>query len=256
MPPISDENEYSAKDVQDVAGLSARQQNDWDSRDALPHEREGKEGWRRFSLRDLFVILVCAEMKRQFGISVERLKYVQRIMLQDGANHLKVAAELMAMFGGGVWLCTNFEDHFIVDSEFEFTNLWRMGAYGPSHDEGLVFLPLNGLVNRLLARLDEPIELKPHDGGHKLMHELRQIGKVRSAEEALVLDLVRSDEVDSVEVVSPDGDVDLIRTSHRKDPSADVMKLLESPFQQLTVTARTLCFPSEGPENCSGTTAP
>ena len=237
MSPVSDENEYSSRDVKEVAGLSSRQQNDWDERGALPHEREGDEGWRRFSLRDVFVIMVSAEMRRQYNIPVKRLKWMQDFMLQDGANHFKVAAELMAMFGGGVWLCTDFEECFIMDSEFEFTDIWRMGGFGPSMKRGLVFLPLNDLVNRLLATLEEPIVLEPHRRGHELMHELDQIGKP-SAEERLVLDLIRSDEVDSVQVVSPEGEVNLIRTIHRKDPSADLMELLDAPFQQLTVTKK------------------
>ncbi len=236
MAPVSDEHKYSARDVKDVAGLSARQQNDWDERGALPHERESEEGWRRFAVRDIFVIMVSAEMRRQYNIPVERLKWMQEVMLQDGANHFEVAVRMMATLGVGVWVCTDFEEVFIMDTELEFQDLWRSGFFGAEMENGLVFLPLNGLVNQLLSCRKEPIELEAHGLGHSILREASKVGRARSSAEMKVLELIRTDEVKNVEVTSVEGEVTLIRTSRRHDPASDIEALLkEDPFQKISV---------------------
>ena len=96
--------DYSPKNVHAVTGLTPRQLNDWDERGALPHERKGKEGWHRFSGRDIFALMVCSEFRRTLGIPVERLKFVREFMTQDGANHLSAAINLMGFLGVGVWI--------------------------------------------------------------------------------------------------------------------------------------------------------
>ena len=108
------ERVFSARDVQRASGLTARQLNDWDERGALPHDREGEIGWRRFSIREMFVLVVCAELRSKFGVSVERVKHVQKFMLQDGADHFAAAIRLMGVLGVALWLLTDFEGTFVM----------------------------------------------------------------------------------------------------------------------------------------------
>lgn len=234
-----DQRIFSSRDVQDAAGLSSRQQNDWDSRGALPHDRTGDEGWRRFSGRDLFVLMICAELRRSFGVPVERLKYVQDFMLQDGADHLGVAIEMMSSLGLGVWLLTDFEKTFIMDSELEFADLWSHGFFGGDREHAFALLKLNPLVNRLLSCLKDPIRLEAHGRGYEISKAAYLYGRTRTPEEAEVLEIIRSGDFERVEVTAPDGKVETIRTTARPGAAARLEDLLtEHEYQTLTVVKK------------------
>ncbi len=236
MAPGLDDRAYSSRDVQDAAGLTRRQQNDWDGRGLLPHDRDGEEGWRRYTPREIFILMVCSEIRRQYGTPVERLKWLQDFMLQDGAHHFRVAVEMMATLGVGVWLLTDFEDTFIMDSELEFADLWEMGFFGAASEKGYVLVPLNALVNRLLSCLKEPVELEAHGRGHEIMQQVRAMHQLLSREEAMVLEAVRSKDFESVTVELVDGEVEIIRTTSRQDPATQLRDLLVEPYQTLTLT--------------------
>ena len=221
-----------------MAGLSARQQNDWDNRGMLPHKRQGEEGWRRYTAREIFVLMVCAEIRRRYGTPVERLRWVQQFMLAEGANHLEAAMELIVTLGVGVWLCTDLEETFAMDSELEFVDMWRSGYFGAEREKAFVFVPVNGIVNRMLSHLEKPIELPPHGRGYEIMRMLDGIHRARSPEEVLVLDLIRREDIDTVEVISPSGHVETIRSTAKHDPAASIEQLLDQPYQQLTIVTR------------------
>ena len=238
MAPSLDDRDYSSRDVQDAAGLTPRQQNDWDSRGLLPHNREGEEGWRRFSPREIFALMVCSEIRRRCGTPVERLRWVQEFMLEDGANHFEAAVALMANLGVGVWLCTDLENFFVMDSELEFIDLWEHGVFGADSERAMILLPINPLANRLLSCLKEPIELEPHGQGYEILREMQAMHKARNPEELFILDLIRSKEVEKVEVVSPDGEIKTIRATNKVAPTTRLSALLDEPYQRLTVTKR------------------
>ena len=238
MSPGLDDRHYSSRDVRDSTGLSPRQQNDWDGRGLLPHERDGEEGWRRYTPREIFALMVCTEIRRQYGTRVERLKWVQQCMLEEGANHFEAAVHLMATLGVGVWLCTDLEETFVMDSELEFIDMWQHGDFGAERERAFVFLPINQIVNRLLACLKEPVELEAHGLGYQVMRSVESFHRARTPEEMLVLDLIRKEEVEKVEVVSPGGEVETIRTTTHHDSTADILQLLDEPYQRLTVVKK------------------
>ena len=70
---------FTASDVKAVGGISYRQLNDWDSKGALPTQRVGSSGWRKFDSRQLFVILICAEIRNKFGVSIEKLAWLPEL---------------------------------------------------------------------------------------------------------------------------------------------------------------------------------
>ena len=85
--------------------MTYRQLNDWDARGAIPGGRAGDAGWRKFSARDLFAMMVCSEIRRRVGVPVESLRYVMNCMVQnDGRNHLSAAIKLMRLNKHGVTL--------------------------------------------------------------------------------------------------------------------------------------------------------
>lgn len=232
----TDERVYSARDVLRASGLTARQLNDWDERGALPHDREGETGWRRFSIREIFVLMVCAELRTQFGVSVERVKFVQKFMLQDGADHFQAAIRLMGVLGLGVWLLTDFEGTFIMDSEMEFEQLWSMGYFGGDEPAAYALLKVNPLVNRLLGCMKEPILLPAHGRGYQIMNDPSYNIGLYSPEELEAIELIRSGNYESVEIVAPNGRIETLYATARVDPTADLNQIRrEHPFQTLTV---------------------
>lgn len=230
------ERVFSARDVQRASGLTARQLNDWDERGALPHDREGETGWRRFSIREIFVLMVCAELRSKFGVSVERVKFVQKLMLQDDADHFASAVQLMEILGVGVWLLTDFEHTFIMDSELELGELWSMGLFGTDKPAAFALLKMNPLVNRLLACMKEPEYLPTHGRGYDIMHDIRYNLGGYSPEELEAIQLIRSGDYESVEIVAPNGKIETLYATARVDPSVDLNQIRrEHPFQTLTV---------------------
>ena len=230
------ERVFSARDVQRASGLTARQLNDWDERGALPHDREGEIGWRRFSIREMFVLVVCAELRSKFGVSVERVKHVQKFMLQDGADHFAAAIRLMGVLGVAVWLLTDFEGTFVMDSELEFDQLWSMGYFGGDEPASYALLKVNPLVNRLLGCMKEPMFLPTHGRGYEIMHDIRYNLGVYSPEEFEAIELIRSGDYESVEIVAPSGKIETLYATARVDPTADLDEIRRKhPFQTLTV---------------------
>jgi hypothetical protein len=159
-------------------------------------------------------------------------------MLEEGANHFEAAVMLMANLGVGVWLCTDLETFFVMDSELEFIDLWEHGVFGADSERAMILLPINPLANRLLSCLKEPIELEPHGQGYEILREMQAMHKARNPEELFILDLIRSKEVEKVEVVSPDGEIKTIRATNKVAPTTRLSALLDEPYQRLTVTKR------------------
>lgn len=230
-----DDRTLSSGAVQRATDLTYRQINDWDGRGAMPHSRTSAKGWRRYSPRDVFSLIIAAELHRRFGIPVKKLRYVTSIMSQDGVNHLLYAVDLMSMLGVDMWLMTDFESVFVLDSELEFDDLSQYGVMGGVGGESFVMMKLTALVNRVLESLDhEPFE--PTDAGRNLSRELRGHANTKSESERRVLQAIRSGSFTKVEVMTRDGLVTTIRTSEKRDPEASLDELLrEHPYQTLTV---------------------
>jgi len=231
-----DEPTFSAREVQDAAGLSYRQINDWDSRGALPHERRSDRSWRRFTPKELFVLMVCAEIRRKFGVPVSRLRYVREVMEREGANHLLAAAGLMLSHGLGVWLLTDLERTFIMDSELGFIDLMNMGAFGGNQENAYVFVKVNPLVNQLLEKIPSIGQLEAHGRGYEILRELRDQATPKSRAEAFVLEMIRSPDVNRVEITLGNGEIKTLKTSTNHDVTEQLVSLLEEEeYQRLTV---------------------
>ena len=69
-------------------------------------------------------------------------------------NHLAAMVELMAL-GLHVFLLTDLEETFVMDSDLEFTDYMRLGFFHPESTRPYIFLPLNNIVNRLSGGDDE-----------------------------------------------------------------------------------------------------
>ncbi len=236
MNSAQDDKPFAAGDVRRMTGLSSRQLNDWDQRGALPHGRKSEAGWRKFSPRQIFALIVAAEVRKQFGVPVERLKWMTDFMTTEGANHLLVAAELISALGVNVWIATDLENTFIMDSDLEMQDLFRMGGFSRIH--GLIFIRVNPLVDRFLGEGEGAIRLPLHGRGYELLDQMAAAARLSPSEQH-VLGLIRGGEYEGIEIVLRDGDIKRIKRSKKQDVAAKVQDLIQSEdFQSIRIQVR------------------
>ena len=225
----------------ELTELSYRQLNDWEQRGLITKDSERGAGWRRFSPRDLFSLMICAEIRDHFGVPVERLRFVRDFMAQEGADHLQAACHLMATLGTEIWLITDLKHTFIMDSELEIHDMVEHGFLHANTPNAYIWIKVSPLVNRLLACLQEPVHLPSHGAGYRLLDELRQQFGARNTQEFEVLQLLRSGDYEKVEVMLADGAIRTIKTNAKLKEAEhkDLTELVrQHQYQTLTVTTR------------------
>lgn len=189
--------------------------------------------------------MVCAEIRKQFGVPLESLGYVRSFMLQKGADHFGTAVQLMDRLGVGVYLLTDLKKEFIMDSELEFTDLMTHGYFRPDRQQAYIFMSVNHLVNRLLACLKEPIHLELHGRGYEIMHLIRETTTASNQQEVQVLNLIRQRAHKRVVMHLKDGEViraDLEGQMSGEELQSREKKILEAlemgDYETVTVTMR------------------
>ena len=117
---------FTAGDVKHAAGLSYRQLNDWDAKGALPNCRKQEAGWRKFRVRELFVLMVCSEVRKRFCVPLERLAWLKSFMLQQRADHFQAALRMM-QHGLAVFIFTDLEQSFDMEADFAVADMLELG---------------------------------------------------------------------------------------------------------------------------------
>lgn len=203
---MDDGTRFAAKDANELAGLSYRQLNDWEAKGAAPADRDAEGGWRRFTPRQIFALMVCNEIRRLYGTPLEKLRFVRRFMLQERSNHLAAAIGLMR-HGLHVFLLTDLEKTFIMDSDLEFEDLLHCGQFRVEETRPYILLRLNEVVNRLLAATKKPIRLKPSNLVYAAHAKMESELRVQTVPEFDLLQAVRSAQFNRVEVTFRDGKI-------------------------------------------------
>lgn len=203
---MDDRARFTAKDANELAGLSYRQLNDWEAKGAVPADRDAEGGWRKFTPKQIFALMVCNEIRRLYGTPLEKLRFVSGVMMKDGANHLAAAVRLMK-HGLHVFLLTDLEDTFVMDSDLEFADYMRHGYFRVEETRPYIFLRLNEVVNRLLAATTEPSPLKPHGGAYRVKDQVDAAITVRTTAEFELLHAVRNEKFDRVGVKLKGGEI-------------------------------------------------
>lgn len=232
----------TASDVKKVAGLSYRQLNDWDSKGALPNNRKTTSGWRKFSPREIFAIMVSSEIRSKFGVPIESLRWIRSFMLQEGADHYRSAIELIARFGFSVYIMTDLKETFVMDSDLEFKDMFQMGYFRGDEPQNYIFIKVNPLVNRLLGCLKKPIELKTHNIIYDSIDDHLFDRKVHSNEEHNVLSLIRDKKYQRISVQIRDGRIISADTEEelsdieKEKKEKDIIDVIKSKdYQTVTV---------------------
>lgn len=228
---------YTARDVQDLAGLSYRQLNVWSARGVLPGEGGRGAGWRRFSGRELFALAICVEIRRFFGVPVGRLGRVIEAMRDETTDMLVEAAALSAETGAAVWLVTDLEDTCVLRAEAELAEFIGQGFRGDS-PAGLLWIKVSPLVRRLVARLRE--EEIP-SGVRRMLETPEEQAIPCTPQEAEVLRLIRSGDYRAIEIVMHDGEIRTLHTARHiaeVEPEQIADLIREHDYQTVTLTQR------------------
>jgi DNA-binding transcriptional MerR regulator len=214
---------FTASDVRAVGGISYRQLNDWDSKGALPTQRVSGSGWRKFDSRQLFVLLVCAEIRNKFGVSIEKLAWLQKFMVQDGANHFLAAVEMMRD-GLAVLLLTDLREQFEMNSDFEISDLVRLGYCRSDEDQSYVLLLVNPIINKMLAALKSPIRLEISEKVYDALLGAAAVTRVRDTAEFAVLETMRAANTSKVTVVQTSDDEILLEIEVKQERGETVQQ--------------------------------
>jgi DNA-binding transcriptional MerR regulator len=77
-----EDKEYRAGDLFELVGLTYRQINDWEERAGImSSERATSTGWRKFSGEEVMALAVCAAVRRQFQLPLEKIRNLYRWLL-------------------------------------------------------------------------------------------------------------------------------------------------------------------------------
>lgn len=170
---------FTAKDMKEMAGLTYRQLNDWDSK-GLVTRRSGKTAtWRRFTQREAFVLMVCSEIRRQFGVPLRCLRFVRSRMFQGTADCFKSALQLVKGSRVPVYILTDLREIFAMDSLLELTGTFRCGSSRGSTSGGYILLEVNPIVDRILSHLGHTTELEEDRTGHENVSRVGEISSQR-----------------------------------------------------------------------------
>ena len=205
-----------ASDIRETVGLSYRQLNDWESKGVLPSKKRSKAGWRKFTPREVFVLMVCKEIRDKFGVPLEKLSFIKSFMLKKEANHFQYAVEFMCNFGMTIYLLTDLKEEFIMDTDAEIEDLFRMGMFRGSDEQGYLLIKINPLINKLLSfRGIGPIDTS--DEVYDFMRKTKQQATANNRQEQKVLKLIREKKYKQVTIHLKDGEI--IRASTEEELS-------------------------------------
>jgi len=214
---------FTASDARKVAGVTYRQLNDWDVKGALPSQRRRTSGWRKFDPKQFFVVLVCAELRKQFGVPIEKLAWLQKFMLQEGADHFSVAFEMMK-HGLAVLILTDLSHQFDMDADFAIGDLLDMGYCRYDKPQSYVLLLVNPIINKMLAALKEPMQLDISDTIYDSLGHARAATRVRDTAELEVLKVMRQPNISKITVTQTNDKEVLLEIDENTERDGTVQK--------------------------------
>ena len=177
------------------------------------------------------MILVCAEIRKQFGVSIEKLAWLQKYMLQDGANHFLAAVEMMRD-GLAVLLFTDLREQFEMNSDFEISDLLRLGYCRHYEEPSYLLLLVNPIVNKMLAALKNPARLEISEKIYDVMGAVAAATRVRDTAEFAVLETMRQANTSKFTVIQTSDDEILLEIQVNEEKRGTVQQAQGLPAHQ------------------------
>lgn len=230
----ADVKRYTAGDVRETADLSYRMLNDWEAKGVLPSRDD--LGWRKFSLRELFALAVCAEIRSRFGVPLGDLKWVMRHIVEAKRDYLGDAAECILILGDPVFILTDLRRRLYLAPAFALERMYQVGYFLDPEENSFLLLRLNPLIRRLLEKLPHPdrlaeaFRLPYHGRAREILQPRKRSKATANATEEEALRLIRDRAYRRVTVFLKDGQIARFEAEQDVDVralDADVEKLQE-----------------------------
>lgn len=236
---INEMREHKAGSIRDLTGLSYRQLNDWEERGALPEVADRGSKWRTYNPREIFILQIMASLRKRYGVPVEKLKFIKDCMTAEGADHLQYAVEKMSMLGVSIWLITDFDRTFLLDTELEISDMFGNAWFHSDQEDGYFLINLTPMIQRLCTSLDTSISLNLHMRGFQLRGLANEAITAKSVSEVEVLKRVRNKDVTRVELTMKDGSVKTTKITRKRDLNSVLEEVIkENDFQNIQFFVR------------------
>lgn len=219
---------YKASDVKELCGLSYRQLNDWDTkRSLLPENEDRGEGWRKYTLHEVFIISILAELKRKFHTPTKKLLFVKEVLTSRGDGRMNAMMLHVTLVGVSQWLITDFEDSLEMVSELEMSYKLNQGFFHSEDQVGFVMLNITPIIQRMASFLTEEETPLSHD----YINSLQEIKKRNDR----FLKLISGKDITKVEILMKDDTRKTVKVTSRRDVNSIRDELLnEHAFQKIT----------------------
>ncbi len=196
---------FTARDIRDLTGITYRQLNDWENRGLLPSSSRRGRKWRRFDDRESFAILICAQLRQQYGIPIDSMIWVKDQLLTDWQHGFYVAKTKFEMDGASVFLLTDLKHRFTILTSPDLARMSITGFFETSSCQHFLLLKLNRLINRMLLYEDPPFQLFESPAATHLSAIPNRQLWIREVGEATVLESIRKRNFREVHVQLTDG---------------------------------------------------
>jgi hypothetical protein len=239
---------FKALDIRELTGLTYRQLNHWEKLGILPMTRESKssERWRQFNISEFFAIIICVELRKRFGASLEVLKWVRTRLLQPQAiGPFDYSIKMVQRYGFEICLLTDFRSLLIVGDELEIKQYINAGQYCSQEFESFVFLKLKKILNTILSFiLKKSVTLEPDS---EIFTPIKNITKIMlnsnklSPEEKELLVIIKNRKFGHLEIRLQDGTLKAMKATAEipidgKNAEAQIMEhLRKHDFQTLSI---------------------
>ena len=224
--------------------LSYRQANALGDDKLLSTDRKTKQGWRKFSFKELVYVLIVNELKK-FGLKHEQLKSLWEAFFKEPVKQKINEIRIDKFIGECAIGCTlaQVEIKISIDSDGSII------FYDPFHSvlldtlsgsKSLITIRLNDIVNTLLKQLGKnPIPLTWTQS--KLVFDTIPDISVKEQE---LLKIIRDKNFSVVKIKKKDGDIAVVYAETILDTSkglkqADLIKLInDKDYQDVSIIKR------------------
>lgn len=224
--------------------LTYRQVNSLDTDNLLTNDRAKKQGWRKFSFKELVYVLIVHELK-QFGLKHEQLKSLWECFFKEPTKSEKrTVAKIELNKGiGEIAIGCIFEQveiTLVLDSRGEVI------FYDPIHyllfsGKPSLQIKLNDIVNELLKKIGkEQIPIKWSVQEEALYGKEYRL----TTKEEELLTIIRNRDYSSIRVKKKDGEIALVYAEKIRDGSngtttQDLIEMLNTKdFQDISIIKR------------------
>jgi hypothetical protein len=235
------EFEFTPAHLRDGAGFTYRQINQWEANGVLPRRDARGRSWRRFTSREMFAILACAELRKRFDTPYAHLEWLRGQIVDSDTDHLRVCIDEMKERNTAVYLLTDFQGVLKIANDLQQAEIFDSADLRQDADRGFLILRLNGVVNRLLALAGIATALPITTDHYDALRRAAAVNVAANREEVEALALLRRTDVDRVTFLFTDGRVARaeIEKTLRGVTAAEVRSIMTAAPYQVVEVART-----------------